>query len=42
MMWSGDRFAQFAKIVEFLVDEKAVFMTPANCAIWLSGAREAR
>lgn len=30
--WSPERFAEFTRIVDFLVSQKAVFMTPCECA----------
>jgi peptidoglycan/xylan/chitin deacetylase (PgdA/CDA1 family) len=32
MHWSPDRFAEFAKIIEFLVEQKAEFLTPSELA----------
>jgi hypothetical protein len=31
-MWDDARFAEFEKIVDFLVERKAVFMTPTEAA----------
>ena len=39
MMWgTGDRFEQFARIVDFLVGQKAVFLTPSELAARLAAA----
>ncbi|AHF90149.1 polysaccharide deacetylase [Opitutaceae bacterium TAV5] len=35
--WGGDRFKEFEKIIDFLVEQKAVFMTPLEYAQSLGG-----
>ena len=30
-MWTDERFAEFEKIIDFLIAEKAVFVTPTEC-----------
>lgn len=35
--WAGARFDDFARIIDFLVAEKAVFMTPSEYAASLGG-----
>lgn len=35
--WAGARFDEFAKIIDFLVEQKAVFMTPSGYAASLGG-----
>lgn len=32
MHWSPDRFKEFTRIIDFLVEQKAQFMTPTECA----------
>ncbi len=38
MSWAGPRFDEFVKIVDFLVEQKAVFMTPSEYAAVKKGA----
>lgn len=35
--WAGERFNEFARIIDFLTGEKAVFMTPSEYAASLAG-----
>lgn len=35
--WAGERFTEFTRIIDFLVAEKAVFMTPSEYAASLGG-----
>jgi peptidoglycan/xylan/chitin deacetylase (PgdA/CDA1 family) len=34
--WAGGRFDEFVRIIDFLQAQKAVFMTPAECALHLA------
>ncbi len=38
-MWGGDRWDEFVKIVDFLVSQNAVFVTPTECAEMVARTR---
>jgi peptidoglycan/xylan/chitin deacetylase (PgdA/CDA1 family) len=39
MHWAAERFQEFTRIVDFLMEQKAVFMTPSECAAAVVAAR---